>query len=143
MARELPPGHRLQTAVLRARAWLAALEGQVSAAQALWGAAIQAAGPQDRPWVHRELARLLWREGRLEEAQTQLQKALDLLEGSGDADAPLGPVREELARVCEQLGQLDRAAGLFAGALDWFQKKGMTGGWMDSGALWLLDLTRG
>src|SRR5690606_39341683 len=69
--------------------------------------------------------------------------ALDLLEGSGDADAPLGPVREELARVCEQLGQLDRAAGLFAGALDWFQKKGMTGGWMDSGALWLLDLTRG
>jgi len=143
MARELPPGHRLQTAVLRARAWLAALEGQVSAAQALWGAAIQAAGPQDRPWVHRELARLLWREGRLEEAQTQLQKTLDLLEGSGDADAPLGPVREELARVCEQLGQLDRAAGLFAGALDWFQKKGMTGGWMDSGALWLLDLTRG
>lgn len=139
----LPPRHRLRTAVLRARAWLAALEGRIAPAQALWTEALQKSDPTERPHVHRELARLFWREGRLEEAQAHLEEALALLEGSGGREAPLGPFREELARLSERLGQVHRAAGLFAGALDWFQRKGGTAAWINNWAPWLLDLPTG
>lgn len=143
IARELPPEHRLQAAVLRARAWLEALAGRLDTAQTLWTEALEKTPPPERAHVHRELARLYWREGRLEEAQSHLEAALSLLEGSEAETTPLGPVREELARVTEQLGQAQRAASLFAGALEWFQKKGGTATWIDSWALWLLDLPTG
>ena len=140
IVRELPPAHRLQGSVLRARAWLEALAGRFEGALALWTEALEQSQGTDQAHVHRELARLFWRAGRLHEAQGHLEAALALLEGSDEAEAaPLGPLREELARIAGQLGQPHRAASLFAAALEWFQKKGGQAAWVNSSDLWLLD----
>ncbi|MEM8993379.1 MAG: serine/threonine-protein kinase [Acidobacteriota bacterium] len=71
----------------------------------------------------------LWRAGRVEDAREQLEAAVQLFRAEGvggvmlaDALLPLGSLRCEAAELQEGLATLDRALGIFRGALassDW------------------------
>lgn len=138
-----PQAGDLQTDILRARAWFQAMQGDLVQAEQLWLQALEGEVALLRQaLIERELARLMVRAGRHDEARRHLAHALSRLEAAGDPTAPLGPFRQELARLCHAAGDVEQAASLFAGALEWFQRKGGAPGWSstDHQDLWLLDL---
>jgi len=67
------------------------------------------------------LGRTLWSQGRLLEARDELERGLRLQRGAPTHDQPLPPVfilQLQLAAVLDPLGELERAAGLVAAAVE-------------------------